>query len=117
MGPEFIMYRKSSVKSDVWSFGVLMWETLSFGSSPYGKMDRNEVFQFLEAGNRLAKPENLTVDISSYYNIMVKCWEWEPENRPTFTELIQLISFDSLTATVRDLGKMVSETRRKSISL
>ncbi|XP_064485412.1 tyrosine-protein kinase receptor torso-like [Ornithodoros turicata] len=73
--------------SDVWSFGVLMWETMSFGDVPYPGIDNHELLQFLRkpSDNRLLKPENCSQQV---YDVMRSCWQEKPTQRPTFTQLV-----------------------------
>ncbi|XP_033123156.1 fibroblast growth factor receptor 1-like [Anneissia japonica] len=76
--------RLFSMKSDVWSFGVLMWEILTLGSKPYGKMSINTVVEKVSAGLRLKKPENISNEL---YSVMNACWHTTPESRPSFENL------------------------------
>uniref|UniRef100_A0A8C4Y6T8 Fibroblast growth factor receptor 3 n=1 Tax=Gopherus evgoodei TaxID=1825980 RepID=A0A8C4Y6T8_9SAUR len=73
-------------QSDVWSFGVLLWEIFTFGGSPYQGIQSKELFKFLKEGNRLDKPANCTHDL---YMIMKECWHVVPSERPTFTQLVE----------------------------
>ncbi len=59
-------------ESDVWSFGVLMWEIFSNGSEPYGTKTHQEVLQFLKSGNRLENPK---ADEQDAYQLMRQCWD------------------------------------------
>ncbi|GAA6105389.1 tyrosine-protein kinase SYK isoform X2 [Tachysurus ichikawai] len=79
--PECMNFFKFSCKSDVWSFGVLMWEAYSYGQKPYKGMKGNEVIQLIESGERMAAPLNCP---SEMYNIMLKCWTYKPDERPSF---------------------------------
>ncbi|BFY99746.1 hypothetical protein BsWGS_02786 [Bradybaena similaris] len=82
--PECLYYHKFDSKSDVWSFGVTLWEIMSFGARPYDKKRPQEILNFIESGNRLRKPRNCDDRI---YNIMLSCWTIEKEKRPTFREM------------------------------
>lgn len=79
---------KFSEKSDVWSFGVLIYEMFSLGKVPYNLMSNNEITEFLESGQRLERPENATEEI---YGIMSACWEKDVEKRPNFVNLIETL--------------------------
>ncbi|XP_028397837.1 tyrosine-protein kinase Tec-like [Dendronephthya gigantea] len=79
--PEVIMYSKFSSKSDIWAYGVLMWEVFSAGSSPYAAMGNSQVVNFIMSGERLRQPEKCPKDI---YRVMQSCWCQEAEQRPAF---------------------------------
>lgn len=80
--PECMNYLKFSSKSDVWSFGVLMWEAYSCGQKPYKGMKGNEVIQMIENGERMASPPDCPAEM---YNLMKKCWTYKAEERPGFS--------------------------------
>ena len=82
--PEALLHNNFSVKSDVWSFGILLYEIITFGCFPYAGMTNEEVVRKLEQGYRMPQPKESSY---AYYNIMLKCWREEPENRPTFEAL------------------------------
>ncbi|XP_041846952.1 tyrosine-protein kinase ITK/TSK [Melanotaenia boesemani] len=83
--PEVIKYSKFSSKSDVWSFGVLMWEVYNEGRFPYENRSNSEVVESLNAGLRLLKPR-LVPD--SVHVLMEWCWKEKPEDRPSFALLV-----------------------------
>uniref|UniRef100_A0A3Q1BNK2 Tyrosine-protein kinase n=1 Tax=Amphiprion ocellaris TaxID=80972 RepID=A0A3Q1BNK2_AMPOC len=83
--PEVIRYCKFSSKSDVWSFGVLMWEVYNEGRLPYENRSNAEVVESLNAGLRLLKPR-LASD--SVHLLMEWCWKEKPEDRPSFALLL-----------------------------
>ncbi|KAM3599271.1 uncharacterized protein V6R79_002927 [Siganus canaliculatus] len=80
--PESINYFKFSSKSDVWSFGVLMWEAYSFGQKPYKGMKGNDVMQMIESGQRMDAPGNCPQEM---YGLMQTCWTYKAEERPGFS--------------------------------
>ncbi|XP_051027248.1 tyrosine-protein kinase SYK isoform X2 [Acomys russatus] len=80
--PECINYYKFSSKSDVWSFGVLMWEAFSYGQKPYRGMKGSEVTAMLEKGERMGCPPGCPREM---YELMNLCWTYDVENRPGFT--------------------------------
>jgi len=82
--PEVIQHREFTVKSDVWSFGVVLWEIFEFGKVPYGDMSNSETIKNLLAGYRLPIPENCPTPVPE---IMMKCWNSEPTKRPSFKEI------------------------------
>ncbi|XP_073481237.1 tyrosine-protein kinase Blk [Aquarana catesbeiana] len=93
--PEAINFGIFTIKSDVWSFGILLTEILTFARVPYAGMSNPEVIQLLDQGYRMPCPENCTTEL---YEIMLKCWREKPEERPTF-EYLQSVLEDFGTAT------------------
>ncbi|XP_022111631.1 angiopoietin-1 receptor-like, partial [Acanthaster planci] len=75
-------------KSDVWSFGILLWEIATYGSTPYPGIESKSLAQRLLDGYRMPKPENCTDDI---YNLMLECWQEIPSRRPTFKEINEVL--------------------------
>ncbi|XP_078241643.1 macrophage-stimulating protein receptor [Pogona vitticeps] len=86
MALESLQTQKFTTKSDVWSFGVLMWELMTRGASPYPEVDPYDITHYLLQGRRLPQPEYCP---DSLYVIMLNCWTPNPEERPTFSALIQ----------------------------
>uniref|UniRef100_A0A8C6LV96 Receptor protein-tyrosine kinase n=1 Tax=Nothobranchius furzeri TaxID=105023 RepID=A0A8C6LV96_NOTFU len=84
MALESIMFRTFTHQSDVWSYGVTVWEMMSYGAEPYATMAPQEVPDLLEKGERLSQPQICTIDV---YMVMVKCWMIDENVRPTFKEL------------------------------
>ncbi|XP_015921309.1 tyrosine-protein kinase HTK16 isoform X2 [Parasteatoda tepidariorum] len=82
--PESINYGTFSHASDMWSYGITLWEIITLGEPPYGDMTGTEVIQLIEANNRLEIPESCPVSIKS---IIQQCWLYMPERRPTFKML------------------------------
>ncbi|KAJ7337779.1 hypothetical protein OS493_007935 [Desmophyllum pertusum] len=74
-----------NTKSDVWSFGVLLWEIESAGKMPYSGLGGMEVVEFIKSGKRLAKPDECPAGV---YEIMTSCWRPDPSQRPSFAELV-----------------------------
>ncbi|MEQ2233355.1 hypothetical protein ILYODFUR_020965 [Ilyodon furcidens] len=95
--PEAINYGTFSIKSDVWSFGILLTEIVTYGRIPYPGMSNPEVIQNLERGYRMPKPENCPDEL---YDIMQECWRERAEERPTFDYLKHHLE-DFFTATER----------------
>jgi len=82
--PEAISHGKFSNKSDVWSFGVLLYEILTYGSAPYPAFSNQETYQQVTNGYRMPAPPTCP---SSLYKIMLECWSAEPADRPDFKSL------------------------------
>ncbi|XP_075068624.1 epidermal growth factor receptor isoform X2 [Mixophyes fleayi] len=84
MALESILHRIYTHQSDVWSYGVTVWELMTFGSKPYDGIPASDISTILEKGERLPQPPICTIDV---YMIMVKCWMIDAESRPKFREL------------------------------
>ncbi|XP_028300796.1 vascular endothelial growth factor receptor 2 isoform X2 [Gouania willdenowi] len=102
MAPETIFDRVYTTQSDVWSFGVLLWEIFSLGASPYPGVCIDETFcRRLKEGTRMRPPEYATTEI---YQTMLDCWLDRPTDRPTFAELVEHLG-DLLQASAQQDGK------------
>lgn len=95
--PEAINYGTFTIKSDVWSFGILLTEIVTYGRIPYPGMSNPEVIQNLERGYRMPKPDECP---DGLYDIMCMCWKETPEDRPTF-EYLRNVLEDFFTSTER----------------
>ncbi|VFV44080.1 protein-tyrosine kinase 2-beta isoform [Lynx pardinus] len=85
MSPESINFRRFTTASDVWMFAVCMWEILSFGKQPFFWLENKDVIGVLEKGDRLPKPDLCPPVL---YTLMTRCWDYDPSERPRFTELV-----------------------------
>ncbi|XP_063619713.1 tyrosine kinase receptor Cad96Ca-like isoform X2 [Cydia splendana] len=88
MAPESLYDDIFSVKSDIWSFGVLLWEIVTLGSTPYPGLSAGDVMRKVREGHRLEKPEHCRREL---YNIMYYCWEAEASSRPDFKEVVSML--------------------------
>ncbi|KAK8722463.1 hypothetical protein OTU49_012223, partial [Cherax quadricarinatus] len=79
--PEAMLYNRFTIKSDVWSFGVLLMEVITYGANPYPGMNNREVIERVQAGYRMAKPPRCPDEL---YKAMLHCWDKDPDHRPTF---------------------------------
>ncbi|PVD22981.1 hypothetical protein C0Q70_16241 [Pomacea canaliculata] len=84
MAPESINFRRFTTASDVWMFGVCIWEILMYGVKPFQGVKNNDVIGKIEAGERLPLPVGCP---PSLYNLMCVCWQYEPSKRPSFADL------------------------------
>jgi serine/threonine protein kinase len=97
---EAIFYNKYTIKSDVWSFGILLAELITYGRIPYPGMQNAEVIQMLNRGHRMECPSNCPEEL---YDLMLQCWNEDPHKRPTFESLRFLLEdFYSITAQYQD---------------
>ncbi|NWX11296.1 ROS1 kinase, partial [Caloenas nicobarica] len=84
MAPESVIDGIFTNRSDVWAFGVLVWETLTLGQQPYPGFSNTEVLQHVRSGGRLESPDNCPDDLC---DLMTRCWAQEPHSRPTFAHI------------------------------
>lgn len=83
MPPESILYRKFTVESDVWSFGVVLWEIFTFGKQPWYEVANHEVIELVTSGKKLSQPASCPDDV---YQVMLGCWR-QPQDRTCIQEL------------------------------
>jgi megakaryocyte-associated tyrosine kinase len=88
--PECLRNRNFSHKSDVWSFGILLWEIFSYGRTPYPKISFECIEKYLMNGERLKIPDNCNSEITQ---IITSCWKFKPIDRPSFKNLKKIISY------------------------
>ncbi|KAG9263840.1 ephrin type-A receptor 7-like isoform X1 [Astyanax mexicanus] len=100
--PEAIQYHRYSSASDVWSFGIVMWEVMSFGERPYWDMGNQDVIKAIEDGFRLPAPLNCP---PSLHQLMLDCWQKERTERPSFTQI-----HSALSKTIRSPDNIGSST-------
>ena len=87
--PEVLMYGKHTSESDVWSFGVVLWEIFTLGLVPYYELSNQEVVRAVcQKGRRLPQPPGCPLDI---YQLMLECWDNQPEERPVFRRLWKVL--------------------------
>ncbi|XP_070539505.1 platelet-derived growth factor receptor beta-like [Ptychodera flava] len=84
MSIEAIFDQMYTTQSDVWSFGVVLWEIITLGASPYPGIAGKKLLKMLKAGHRMEQPENCPREI---YEIMYSCWQSSAKDRPSFTQL------------------------------
>lgn len=86
--PEAIAYRKFTSASDVWSYGVVMWEVMSYGERPYWNWSNQDVIKAIEKGFRLPPPMDCP---ESIHQLMLDCWQKERSHRPKFTAIVKTL--------------------------
>ncbi|XP_046399789.1 ALK tyrosine kinase receptor-like isoform X2 [Ischnura elegans] len=90
MPPEAFLDGIFTSKTDVWSFGVLLWEVMSLGYMPYTGRSNQEVMQLVTSGGRLEPPAHCP---SPVYGIMTQCWHPRPDHRPSFSTLLERLGY------------------------
>ena len=88
MSPESLSCNRINKESDIWSFGVLVWEIYSYGCTPYPTLPPEQILDKLTSGYRMEKPKEC--DPYIYENVLLKCWNMNPKQRPKFSDLIQV---------------------------
>lgn len=86
--PEVNQVGSYSSASDIWSFGVVVWEVFSLGDLPFGTHRNEQIGKLLKDGQRLEQPEDCPDDV---YSLMKRCWEYKPANRPNIDDVLQTI--------------------------
>ncbi|XP_030644261.1 focal adhesion kinase 1 isoform X1 [Chanos chanos] len=110
MAPESINFRRFTSASDVWMFGVCMWEILMYGIKPFQGVKNNDVIGRIENGERLAMPPNCPPTL---YSLMTKCWAYDPSKRPRFTELKTQLSTILEEEKIQQEERLRMEMRRQ----
>uniref|UniRef100_A0A8B9J8J6 Tyrosine-protein kinase receptor n=1 Tax=Astyanax mexicanus TaxID=7994 RepID=A0A8B9J8J6_ASTMX len=88
MPPESIMYRKFSTESDVWSFGVILWEIFTYGKQPWFQLSNNEVIEYVTQGQVLDRPRLCPKEV---YDLMLGCWQSEPQQRLNIKDIQKVL--------------------------
>uniref|UniRef100_A0A8C0IJX5 Tyrosine-protein kinase n=1 Tax=Chelonoidis abingdonii TaxID=106734 RepID=A0A8C0IJX5_CHEAB len=111
--PECILYHKFSSKSDVWSYGVTMWEAFTYGQKPYKKMKGPEVISFIEQGKRMECPADCPAEM---YKLMQQCWTYKWEDRPGFAAVETIIRsyYYSIAAKIEKGPEETEEDKAKA---
>ncbi|ELK02720.1 High affinity nerve growth factor receptor [Pteropus alecto] len=84
MPPESILYRKFTTESDVWSFGVLLWEIFAYGKQPWYQLSNAEAIECITQGRELERPRACPPEV---YAIMRGCWQREPQQRHSIKDV------------------------------
>uniref|UniRef100_A0A5F9CB55 Focal adhesion kinase 1 n=1 Tax=Oryctolagus cuniculus TaxID=9986 RepID=A0A5F9CB55_RABIT len=111
MAPESINFRRFTSASDVWMFGVCVWEILMHGVKPFQGVKNNDVIGRIENGERLPMPPNCPPTL---YSLMTKCWAYDPSRRPRFTELKAQLSTVLEEEKAQQEERMRMESRRQA---
>uniref|UniRef100_A0A8C2L0V1 receptor protein-tyrosine kinase n=1 Tax=Cyprinus carpio TaxID=7962 RepID=A0A8C2L0V1_CYPCA len=110
--PEAITYRKFTSASDVWSYGIVMWEVMSYGERPYWDMSNQDVIKAIEEGYRLPPPMDCPV---SLHQLMLDCWQKERAERPKFSQIVNML--DKLIRNPNSLKRTGGEIARPNTTL
>ena len=109
---ETLQYGTSTTQSDVWSYGVTLWELFAKGSMPYVGMSNGETSQKVIEGYRLPQPPSCPDDI---YKLMLSCWNAEPEKRPSFSSI--LVSLNEIQKMYKVDPVLTEVGKRKSVMM
>ncbi|XP_032916482.1 ephrin type-A receptor 5 isoform X20 [Catharus ustulatus] len=107
--PEAIAFRKFTSASDVWSYGIVMWEVMSYGERPYWEMTNQDVIKAVEEGYRLPSPMDCP---AALYQLMLDCWQKDRNSRPKFDEIVSML--DKLIRNPSNLKTLVNASSRAS---
>uniref|UniRef100_A0A8B9MPT3 receptor protein-tyrosine kinase n=1 Tax=Accipiter nisus TaxID=211598 RepID=A0A8B9MPT3_9AVES len=110
--PEAIAYRKFTSASDVWSYGIVMWEVMSYGERPYWDMSNQDVIKAIEEGYRLPPPMDCPIAL---HQLMLDCWQKERSDRPKFGQIVNML--DKLIRNPNSLKRTGSESSRSAALL
>lgn len=110
--PEAIEYRKFTSASDVWSFGIVMWEVMAYGERPYWDMSNHEVMKAINEAFRLPAPMDCP---SAIYQLMLQCWQHDRSKRPRFSDIVNIL--DKLLRSPESLKTIADFDPRVSIRL
>ncbi|KAJ7306354.1 hypothetical protein JRQ81_009698 [Phrynocephalus forsythii] len=110
--PEAISHRKFTSASDVWSYGIVMWEVMSYGERPYWELSNHEVMKAINEGFRLPAPLDCP---SAIYQLMMRCWQQERNHRPKFNDIVSIL--DKLIRAPDSLKTLAEFDPRISIRL
>ncbi|XP_053147694.1 insulin receptor [Hemicordylus capensis] len=108
MAPESLKDGIFTACSDVWSFGVVLWEINSLAEQPYQGLSNEQVLKFIMDGGCLERPEHCTERL---HNLMQMCWQYNPKTRPTFIEIIETLK-DDLPLTFQEVSFFYSEENK-----
>ncbi|CAL8312042.1 unnamed protein product [Gadus morhua 'NCC'] len=109
--PEAIAYRKFTSASDVWSYGIVMWEVVSYGERPYWEMSNQDVIKAIEEGYRLPAPMDCPVVL---HQLMLDCWEKGRSERPKFGQIVTTL--DKLIRNPASLRELANSSGRQDPS-
>ncbi|OBS67636.1 hypothetical protein A6R68_03797, partial [Neotoma lepida] len=110
--PEAISYRKFTSASDVWSYGIVMWEVMTYGERPYWELSNHEVMKAINDGFRLPTPMDCP---SAIYQLMMQCWQQDRSRRPKFADIVSIL--DKLIRAPDSLKTLADFDPRVSIRL
>ncbi|XP_023810887.1 ephrin type-A receptor 8 isoform X5 [Oryzias latipes] len=113
--PEAIAYRKFSSSSDVWSYGVVMWEVMSYGERPYWNLTNRDVIKSVEEGYRLPAPMGCP---AALHTLMLDCWQKDRNERPRFCQIVTIL--DKLIRNpenLKSVDKLCRDIQRLGVTL
>ncbi|ESO89642.1 hypothetical protein LOTGIDRAFT_51396, partial [Lottia gigantea] len=108
MAPESLKDGIFTTMSDVWSYGVVLWEMATLAAQPYQGLSNEEVLRYVSEGKFMEKPEGCP---DRLYDLMLKCWQYKDKNRPTFKEIIEMLVPD-LHPSFKDVSYFFSDENK-----
>lgn len=108
--PEAIAFRKFTSASDVWSFGIVCWEVMSYGERPYWNWSNQEVIKSIERGYRLPAPMDCS---EAVHQLMLDCWQKDRSHRPQFTTIVKTL--DKLIRCPESLRKIAQNRHQNPL--
>lgn len=114
MSPESINFRRFTTASDVWMFGVCMWEVLMMGIKPFQGVKNNDVIGKIENGERLALPPKCPPRL---YSLMSQCWSFEPSKRPTFKDIKEVLKYVTINCTIFNFCNILNYAMQSVVDL